>query len=141
MSQNQAPIFPKTPINSWTAPLTLANTTVNGDLSIGNPAILLFTANASTGSRLDYIRVRALGTNVATVLRVFVNNGSTIATAANSSLFTEVTIAATTLIQTAALAETTLQLDLVLQAGYKIYLTIGTAVSAGLVVAAFGGDY
>ncbi len=138
MAQNTAPIFPLTPVITWAAKIVTAITTVDGDLS---GAALIATGNATNGSRVDYVRVRALGTNVATVLRVFVNNGSTAATAANNALLTEVTIAATTLSQVAALAETTIPLDLALPANYRIYVTIGTTVAAGLIVAAVGGDY
>ncbi len=138
MSQNQAPIFPLTPVNSWPAAITTAITTVNGDLS---GSALIYTANGTNGSRLDYIRIRPLGTNVATVLRVFLNNGSTAVTAGNNVLITEVTIAASTVSQVAALAETTLQLDLVMAPGYRVYVTIGTTISAGVAVTACGGDY
>ncbi len=138
MARNINPIFPLVPKISWSDAITTAITTVNGDLS---GAALICTADATNGSRLDYIRIRALGTNVATVLRVFINNGSTAATAANNTLFTEVTIAATTLSQVAALAETTIMTDLMLPASYRVYVTIGTSVSAGLQAAAVFGDY
>ncbi len=138
MAQNTNPIFPLTPIITWGTTITTAITTVDGDIS---SAALVATGNATNGSRFDYLRVRALGTNVATVLRVFVNNGSTAATAANNALLTEVTIAATTLSQVAALAETSIPLDLSLPASYRLYVTIGTTVAAGLKVSAVGGDY
>ncbi len=138
MAQNTSPIFPLTPVTTWSGVVTTAITTVNGDLS---SAALVATGNATNGSRVDYLRVRALGTNVATVLRVFINNGATAATAGNNTLFTEATIAATTLSQVAALAETTIQLDLALPATYRLYYTIGTSVSAGLQATAVMGDY
>ncbi len=138
MAQNTNPIFPLTPVITWGTTITTAITTVDGDISA---AALVATGNATNGSRVDYLRVRALGTNVATVLRVFVNNGSTAATAANNALLTEVTIAATTLSQVAALAETTIALDLSLPPSYRLYVTIGTTVAAGLKVAAVMGDY
>jgi hypothetical protein len=138
MAANTAPIFPLTPkFGASGNIITTAITTVNGDISSGD---LVMTAG-SNGARVDYVRVRALGTNVATVLRLFINNGSTAATGTNNFLFTEATIAATTLSQVAALAETTVQLDLALPAGYKIYALIGTSVSAGLQVTAVYGDY
>ena len=138
MAQNTNPIFPLTPIITWGTTIATAITTVDGDISA---AALVATGNATNGSRVDYLRVRALGTNVATVLRVFVNNGSTAATAANNALITEATIAATTLSQVAALAETTIPLDLALPPSYRIYVTIGTTVAAGLKVTAISGDY
>ncbi len=135
MPANTSPIFPLTPNIGW-CKLTAANTAKDGTGTVGNP----FTAGAN-GSRLDYLKVRALGTNVATVLRVFVNNGSDPTVATNNSLILEQTIAATTLSEVAQLADNLVQLDLSLPANYKINVTIGTAVAAGLQVTAFGGDY
>ncbi len=136
MSMNMKPIFPLTPKISWAADLQAALTGKDG-----TDAILLCTAHATNGSRVDYVRVRATGTNTATVLRLFINNGSTSGTATNNTLFTEVTIAATTLSEVAALAETTIQLDLGLPAGYRLYVSNGTAVAALLKVSAVYGDY
>ena len=135
MPANTTPIFPLTPKVSW-ATLTTANTAKDGTGTVGT----CYTAGTN-GARVDYLKVRALGTNVATVLRVFVNNGSDNATAGNNSLVLEQTIAATTLSETAALADNLVQLDMSIPAGYKINVTIGTTVAAGLQVTAFGGDY
>jgi hypothetical protein len=137
MAANTIPIFPDTPkVGFAGAAITAANTNKDGTGTVQT----IMTAGAD-GSRVDYIRVRALGTNVATVLRIFVNNGSDTTTAANNVLFTEATIAATTLSEVAALAETTIQLDLPLPAGYRLTAAIGTAVAAGLHVSAVYADY
>jgi len=80
MTANTQPIFPLTPKVSW-GTVTTANTAKDGTGTV----VTVFTAGAD-GSRIDQIKVRALGTNVATVIRFFVNNGSTNATAANNSL-------------------------------------------------------
>lgn len=135
MPANITPIFPLTPKVSW-ATLTTANTAKGGTGTVGT----CYTAGAN-GARVDYLKVRALGTNVATVLRVFLNNGSDNDTAGNNSLVLEQTIAATTLSETAALADNLVTLDMSIPAGYKINVTIGTTVAAGLQVTAFGGDY
>ena len=135
MPANITPIFPLTPKVSW-ATLTTANTAKDGTGTVGT----CYTAGPN-GARVDYLKVRALGTNVATVLRVFVNNGSDNATAGNNSLVLEQTIAATTLSETAALADNLVTLDMSIPAGYKINVTNGTTVAAGLQVTAFGGDY
>lgn len=144
MPANTTPIFPLTPKTSW-GKLTAANTAKDGTGTV----VELFTAGAN-GARIDQIKVRALGTNVATVLRLFVNNGLTQATATNNSLIHEATIAATTLSETAALADNDITIskgsDVVppiqtLPPGYKILATIGTAVAAGLQVTVSGGDY
>jgi hypothetical protein len=137
MAANTVPIFPLTPkIGFPSAALQAANTAKDGTGTV----VTIMTAGAN-GSRVDYVRVRATGTNVATAFRLFVNNGSDPTVAANNVLFTEATIAATTLSEVAALAETTIALDLALPAGYKLTCTIGTAVAATLIASAVYGDY
>lgn len=136
MPANTNPIFPLTPKVYWATALTTANTAKDGTGTVGT----VYTAG-SNGARVDYLKARALGTNTATVLRVFVNNGSDNSSAANNSLVLEQTIAATTLSEVAALADNLIQLDMSLPAGYKINVAIGTTVAAGLQVTGFGGDY
>ncbi len=136
MAANTAPIFPDTPKLSWGTTLATANTAKDGTGTV----VLIYTSG-SDADRLDYVRVRALGTNTATVLRLFINNGSDPTVATNNVLFTEKTIASTTLSEVAELAETTIALDLGLPAGYRVYATIGTTVAAGLRVSAVGGAY
>lgn len=135
MAANTVPIFPKTPNVSW-GTLTTANTAKDGTGTV----VMLHTAGAD-GSRVDFIKIRPLGTNVATVLRLFLNNGSTNAAASNNSLYLEVTVAATTLSEVAALADYQIPLDVSLPAGYKINATIGTTIAAGLAVICVAGDY
>ena len=142
---NFQPIFPITPRIEWNK-LTTSNTAKDGTGTVAT----VFTAGSS-GARIDQIKVRALGTNVATVLRFFVNNGSTNATAANNSLVHEVTIAATTLSETAALVDNDITIAKnttetavpipYLPAGYKLNVTIGTTVAAGVQVTVHGADY
>ena len=144
MAANTNPIFPITPKVEW-GKLTTANIAKDGTGTV----VTLFTAGAN-GARIDQIKVRALGTNVATVLRLFINNGSTNTTATNNSLVHEVTIAATTLHETAALTDNDITIakgsDVLspipfLPAGYKIQATIGTTIAAGIQVTVSGGDY
>lgn len=132
---NTTPIYSGTPNMGWGTVAT-ANTAKDGTGTV----VTVYTAGAD-GGRVDFVRVRAAGTNIATVLRVFINNGSSNATPANNTLFTEATIAATTLSEVAALAETTITLNLPLDAGYKVNITIGTTIAAGLAVTGVGGDY
>lgn len=144
MPANTNPIFPLTPKTSW-GTVTTANTAKDGTGTV----VTVFTAGTN-GSRVDQIKVRALGTNVATVMRFFINNGSANSTAANNTLAHETTIPATTLSETSALADTdvlivkgttyTIPIPY-LPPGYKINVTIGTTVSAGLHVTVWAGDY
>ena len=140
MAQNTSPVFPLVPIVTWvnTGAVT-ANTTT--DLTAGTNYNSGFTANATNGSRVDFVRVRTLGTNVATVMRVWLNNGSATGTAANNTLFFERTLASSTVSQTAEQIDTVLPINVSLPAGYKIYYTFGTAVAAGYSISVVGGDY
>jgi len=139
MAANTSPIFPLTPRISWVnaAGLT-ANTTT--DLTAGTNYSSGFTAGTN-GSRVDFVRSRALGTNVATVCRVWVNNGSSTGTAANNTLFYERTLAATTVSQVAELADIIIPINIVLPSGYILYFTFGTAIAAGVDLTTVGGDY
>lgn len=147
MAQNTSPIFPLVPEVSWVSgtgatagtPGLTANTTT--DLTSGTIYGPIFTADATDGSRLDFIKVRALGTNVATVIRIWINNGSATGTAANNTLYLERTLSATTVSQTAEQPDIILPLNISLPAGYRIYATFGTAVAAGFHLTAVGGDY
>lgn len=134
---NTSPIFPLTPKTGWCA-LTAANTAKDGTGTVGT----VFTAKATVdGSRIDYIRAHAKGTNVQTVLRIFLNNGSTNATATNNSLYHEVTLPATTLSEVQEQPDVLIPLNLPLPPGYVVNLTIGTAVAAGWAFTSVGGDY
>jgi len=132
---NINPIYPLTPKVSW-GQIATANVAKDGTGTV----VTVFTAGAN-GARVDYLKVRAKGTNVATVLRIFINNGSDPTVADNNALVLEQTIAATTNSETASLADNLITLDMSIPAGYKITCTIGTTVAAGLVVTAFAGDY
>lgn len=132
---NTTPIYSGTPNVAW-GTIDTANTAKDGTGTV----VTVFTAGAD-GGRCEKLKVRAKGTNTATVLRVWLNNGSTNATPANNTLITEATIASTTLSEVAALADNEITLNLAMQAGYKINVTIGTTVAAGLHVTGIGGDY
>lgn len=136
MTANTAPIYTLTPNVGFIPSITAVNTATDGTGTVN----LTFTAGAN-GSFLQRIRFRALGTNIATVARVFINNGAANTTATNNTLWDEITLAATTSTAVAALATYELPMNIVLNAGYRIYVVLGTAVSAGYSFTAIGGDY
>jgi hypothetical protein len=136
MAGNTDPIYSRVGDITWGTVAT-ANTAKDGTGTV----VTVFTADATNGGRVEKLKVRAAGTNVATALRVFLNNGSSNATPANNTLYTEITVAATTLSEVAALADNEITLNLALPPGYKINITIGTTVAAGLHVTAVGGKY
>ena len=98
-------------------------------------------AGNNAGNFVQKLIARPLGTNIATVLRVFINNGGVNTTAANNSLIAELTLPATTLSEVAAQPDYVLPLNFALPAGFKINATIGTAVAAGYQVSVIGGQY
>lgn len=146
MPANTSPIFPLTANVSWVSgaaanaatPGVTANTTF--DLTSGTIYGPVYTG-ATNGSRLDFLRLRALGTNVQTVVRVWINNGSATGTAANNMLFFERTISSTTVSQTTEQLDIVIPLNIAIQNAYRIYLTFGTAVAAGFHASVVGGDY
>lgn len=136
MSANTSPIFPLTPNTSWVVAVTAANTAVDGTGTVQT----LYTAGAN-GSFCNSVIARAAGSNTASVLRLFLNNGSSTSTAANNALIGEMTLPTTTLSQVSALAHYEYPINRMLPAGYKITATLGTAVSAGYVLSGLGADY
>jgi len=147
MAQNTNPIFPLVPEVLWVSgtaatagtPGLTANTTT--DLTAGTIYGPIFTADATDGSRLDFIKVRPLGTNVATVIRIWINNGAATTTATNNTLYLERSLSSTTVSQTSEQPDIILPLNISLAPGYRVYATFGTAVAAGFHLTAVGGDY
>jgi len=137
MAANTAPIFSIAGDIEWGATaLTTQNTAKDGTGTV----LTVFTADVD-GAFVQRIRFRAAGTNIATVARVFINNGSTNATAANNILYDEITLAATTLSEVAALPVYELPLNFALPAGYVLNVTLGTTIAAGYYVSVIGGKY
>lgn len=138
MPGNSIPIYSKVGKINWNAAnITAANTAKDGTGTVDT----VFTADATNGSFVQKIVVRPKGTNVATVMRVFLNNGSTNATAANNSLLGEIGLPATTLSEVAAIAGQEVPINFALPPGYKLNVVIGTAVAAGFAVNVIAGDY
>jgi hypothetical protein len=137
MAANTSPIFSRVPSLKWVNGITAANTAKDGTGTVDT----VFTADATEGSYVERLVVRPRGSNVASVLRVFINNGSTNATASNNALFAELGLPATTNSEVAAIAGLAVPMNVALPPGYKINVTLGTAVAGGYVVTAAGGDY
>ena len=135
---NFNPIFTRTPRSAW-ATLTAANIAKDGT----GTTSLIATADAVEGAMLLDITCEPIGTNVVSVLRVFQNNGSIPATAANNTLIGQIALPATTLSET-----TTATMQAVLRTfnrplppGHRIYVCLATAVAAGWQITASSGDY
>lgn len=128
MATNTSPVFPCLGDLQWIICGATTNTTT--DLTAGTN-YLAYTAPSGSGGYVIKLKFRALGTNAVTVGRIWINNGSTTGTAANNTLYNEITLPATTVSQVAALTDQEMPLGIKLPAGYKIYLTFGTGVAAG----------
>lgn len=138
MTANTTPIYTLTPVVSVGQTIATANTAKDGTGTV----VTAYTAGAN-GSLPLGINFRPIGTNIATVARIFINNGSTNTSAANNSLFDEITLPAVTLSETAAqpVFRWNPPDGFRLPNGYKLNVTIGTTVAAGHAVTGFGNDY
>ena len=137
MAQNQNPIFTLTPHIGWaTASGTAANNSMDGTGTVST----VFTAGAS-GSFVQKMRFKAAGTNIATVARIFINNGLTNATPANNILYDEISLTATAATSGSALQTFELPLNFALPANYVLNVALGSAVAAGYYFSCIGGDY
>ena len=130
-------------------------TLLTADTSLTAPStngVVLMTGGAN-GTRMDGIKVRALGTNVQTVLRIFINDGLGVL-ASNFSLVDEVKLAASTAAPTDSAQPADIKLFPInydgvgggelppyLYANEKLYVSLGTTVAAGYAITAFGADY
>ena len=137
MPANSAPIFSRVAHVEWANGITAANTAKDGTGTVDT----VFTADATNGSYLQKLVLRPRGSNVASVMRVLINNGSSNATAANNALIAEMSLSATTNSETAALAGNELTLNIPVPPGYRVMVTLGTAVAGGYAITAMGGDY
>jgi hypothetical protein len=141
MPANTAPIFSAKGAIQWNQGiLNTANTAKDGTGTVAT----IFTGNVAGNNAGNFVQkliARPLGTNVASVLRLFINNGSVNTTAANNSLIAELTLPATTVSEIAAQPDFVLPLNFVVPAGYKLNATLGTTVVAGYALTIVGGEY
>jgi hypothetical protein len=136
MPANTSPIYSIAPNVGFTDALLTANTAKDGTGTVN----LIFTAGAN-GAFLQKIKVRPKGTNTATVLRLFLNNGSTPTTATNNMLYEELTLPLTTNTEVASIVGNEIPMNMALPPGWRVYVTIGTTVAGGYAITASGGDY
>jgi hypothetical protein len=140
MAANTNALFPLTP-NNGVFGVILTTGSNNYDGTNANAA-LVFTAGTN-GSQLRKVTAKASGsgTNTATVLRLFLNNNSTVGTAANNILFAEFTLATTTGSATSQTQVYEFGLNKTIAPGSKIYALLATTVSAGYAISVDGGDF
>lgn len=144
MAANQNPIYALTPINTW-GKVTAADTGTDGT---GANVVLVLTAG-SFGDFLNRLRFQPISTSGSTTTsaataRIYLNNGSSVASATNNILMYETNLIATVVNTSATVMA--LGIDFVLnsqlQAGYKVYVGV-TAMAANTQwnIQSFCGDY
>lgn len=144
MAINTAPIFTRIGdlsadgATTFPLPMTAAANDFTG-VSINH--VLLHTALVD-GSFIESLRFKARGANVASGVRVFLNNGLAPATAANNFFLDDAALPATT---TSIVGQTgpviIMPMRLLMQPGFRIYAGLATAVIGGWGGMAVSGKY
>jgi len=116
--------------------LTTADTSLTAPSTVGT----VFTAGAS-GSRIDYIEVQGVATTVASIVNIFIFDGT------NYFLYTQIPVQAITSSTTALAFSSSISsntnaniLPINLPTGYSVRATTSIA-QTGVRVIALGGDY
>ena len=144
MAANTQPIYSLIP-NTSTAKAsavfpTVLLTAANDYTGISASNVLLHTAGTD-GSFVDRVVMKALGTNVASLARVYINNGAVNTTATNNMLFAEIPLPATTSSAVTPTQDIVLPLNLKLDPNFKLYIGIETTVAAGWQAACLAGQF
>lgn len=144
MAANTDPIYSKlgdVSSNGTTGMATGMVTATADYTGVSANHVLVFTADSTNGGYVARLRFKATGTNTASVARIYLNNGSTNTTAANNSFYGEVSLPATTAINTAATIDIDYPMNFALNPGFRIYVGLGTTVAASWICTAIGGKY
>lgn len=133
MPAGTSPIFPQVPIIGIAS--LVSNTAVTSRSVIaGTTGLTQLTANSTNGTRIDFIEAQGQGTTVATIIDVWVNDGT------NSYLVEEIVLGAATANTTSLAATNTVSYTkLTLPPTYRLF--VSQQVSANVTVFAFGGQY
>jgi hypothetical protein len=143
MAANTDPIYtlePEVANNGTTGMNQLITAAANDYTGIDADVSLVFTAGAN-GSFVQRLRFKAGGTNVATVARIYINNGSSPGTATNNLFYGEISLPATTASATVATVDLDYPMNFAIPATFRIYVGLATAVAAGWVVTPVAGNY
>lgn len=141
---NQSPVWSRVgslSTNNSTGMSQLVLAAANDYTGIDSDVTLVWTADATNGGWLQRLRFKAGGTNVATVARIYLNNGSSNGTATNNAFYGELSLPATTAIATAATVDIDYPINFAFDPGFRIYVGYATAIAAGWVCTGVGGKY
>ena len=141
---NNSPIFTSGIEMKWT-PTTLSSVVTGSTVAAydGTSATVLVFSAGFNGAFVQKLVGEAMGTNIASVLRVYVNNGSTSATASNNVLYYQFSLPVTTASQITATPHIEVPLLLQLPPYYAVYVSISctTNLASGWKITAVGGEY
>lgn len=144
MPGNNDPIYSRIGdvTNNGTTGFATGMVTATGDYTgVSANHVLAFTADATNGGFVQRLRFKATGTVVASVVRVYLNNGATNATATNNVFYGEMSLPAVTATNTAATPDPDYPMNIAIPAGFRIYCGLGTTVAASWVTTAVAGKY
>jgi hypothetical protein len=133
MPAGTSPIFPQVPIIGIAS--MVSNTAVTARTNIvGTTGLTQVLANSTNGTRVDFIEVQGQGTTVATIIDIWINDGT------NSYLVDEISLPAATANTTVVASSNTISYTrLTLPPTYRLFTS--QQVSANVTVFAFGGTY
>ena len=133
MAAGTSPIFPQVPIIGIAS--LVSNTAVTSrSVIVGTTGLTQLTANSTDGTRIDFIEVQGQGTTVATIINVWLNDGT------NSYLVEEISLPAATANTTSVASSNTISFTkLTLPPTQRLF--VSQQVSANVTVFAFGGTY
>jgi hypothetical protein len=133
MAANTSPIFPLSPLIGI-ATLTSATPVTSRANITGTTGLVQLTATSTNGKRVDSIIVKSKGTSVASIVGIWLYNGTT------SSLIDEIDVFAVTASTTVDSFTTTKTYSTMVLSGTQ-QLYISQTVATDLNVFATGGDY
>lgn len=101
----------------------------------------VFRADENNGGFVQRIRFKALGTNIASVARIYINNGGLQTLAVNNVFYGEQALPGTTLNNAGATVDIDYPMNIAINPGFRIFVGLGTTVAAGWRPQAIGGRY
>lgn len=141
---NNNPIFTSGIDIKWTtSTLSSVVTGASSNAYNGTSATVLIFSAGVNGAFVQKLVGEAMGTNIASVLRVYINNGQTSATEANNVLYNQYSLPVTTQSNITATAHIEVPLLLQLPPNYTIYAGIASTanLASGWKITAVGGEY
>lgn len=147
MSVNTAPIYAiqgDVSSNDGTTMAPTLTTAAADYTGISANNLLVFTADATNGGIVRGLFFAPLGTNTASVARIYLNNGSVNTTATNNSYIGGFSLPGTTATNVAAEISFFYPFPnggVALPPGFRIFVGLGTTVAAGWRVTPVGGQY